>query len=186
MRKLLSIVLCLVMVFCFAVPAMAAVEPVEITGTPITGVSDTEANGDNASKDVVITVDAVDPKYRVTVTWDDDMEFKYDFGTWNTETLKYNPAGWADGDTELNVTLTNYSNTKVWVVPTIQNQVNGVTFTLSDNDVALDSADNAATLDVAGTAKTGTFKLTVSGAPTNTQVTSFNVPLTVTVSTTQP
>ena len=34
-------------------------------------------------------------------------------------------------------------------------------------------------------AKTGTFKLTVSGAPTNTQVTSFNVPLTVTVSTTQ-
>lgn len=184
MRKLLSIVLCLVMVFCFTVPAMAATA-VELNGVS-TGVSAAEANRDNASENVVITIDAVDPKYRVTVTWDDDMEFKYDFGTWNTETLKYNPAGWADGDTELNVTLTNYSNTKVWVVPTIQNQVNGVNFDLDKTNVPLDSADNAATLGVAGTADTDTFKLTVSGAPTNTQVTSFTVPLTVTVSTTQP
>ena len=66
MRKLLSIVLCLVMVFCFAVPAMAATE-----------VGPADVKPDQFTKtDVEVSVKATEVVYKVVVTWN-NPSFEY-------------------------------------------------------------------------------------------------------------
>ena len=175
MRKLLSIVLCLVMVFCFTVPAMAAEVDMKDGATPV----DSEV----LTTQVNVVIDKEDPVYKVVVTWDNPMQFEYNFGTWNTTTLVYDK-GW---DTTLGlvrtVELENYSNASVKVVPTLSanNATNGVTFTLSSNEIVLDSADvhNGAAV---GEVQDGAFTLTVGGAPNDITVDTFEETLTLTIS----
>lgn len=175
MRKLLSIVLCLVMVFCFAVPAMAATA-VELHA--VDGVAVGEANK-SANTTVTVAIDTINPKYRVTVTWADDMSFEYDFGTWNTKDLVYNAPDWKD-DASKTVKVTNYSNAKVAITSTLSNNNadTGVTLALTGGDFELASADTPS----GGVAQSRDFTVGVTGAPKNTSVETYTETLTVTVS----
>lgn len=148
MRKLLSIVLCLVMVFCFTVPAMAETtileghagsDPVVVTGT-----------SESASTDVKVKV-LTNPVYKVTVEWNGPIEFIYDFGTWivdsaNQGFLTYSASGWKNVVDKV-VTVTNYSNEMVGVEASVTDTAgDGVVFLLNDDIVPvtfdLASADN--------------------------------------------
>lgn len=172
MRKLLSIVLCLVMVFCFTVPAMAAVD------TPVNDVH-VIAPGTTVTNEVQVTT-AVNPVYRVTVTWDKPITFGYNFGAWNTTELKYAPEGWTDKVAK-NVVVTNYSNADVAINATVtQNYLtDGLEVLLDNANFTLDSADTGAAV---GTATSDTITVGVKDQPLKDANKTYKETLTVTVS----
>ena len=152
MRKLLSIVLCLVMVFCFTVPAMAAEVDVDMLDSGVPVASETLTN------DVNVTVKG-NPVYKVVVTWDEPLEFVYNNAAWDPDALEYTPAAWEVKTKTVNVA--NRSNASVTVDAAVTATNNGVTITLDDNQEVLDSAVGK----TASTLANKTFTLTAEGIP---------------------
>ena len=172
MRKLLSIVLCLVMVFCFTVPAMAATE-----------VGPDNVKADQFTKtDVEVSVKAKEVVYKVVVTWN-DPSFEYNFGTWNTTNVNYDGRDW--DKTATTFFVENYSNAHVKIDTEITHNnsgtTNGVDITLDHDTFQLDSADNKDGIQ-RGDVDTEVVTVSVSGKPNTSATAVYNETITVTVS----
>lgn len=162
MRKLLSIVLCLVMVFCFTVPAMAATSPVELEG-------DSDSFVDKKVENIPVNVEIIgNPVYQVVVEWD-DMTFNYNAGAWDPETLSYAQNAWVDED--VSITVTNRSNAGVNVTSSLvaNAEVYGLTVTPDKTTFPLATAENCDESSLPN----DTFTYTVSGTPDDESIRNF-------------
>lgn len=182
MKKLLTLILALVMVFSLSVPAMAE----DGDGTDDTTAPVLDDNGDSADAPVTGTYTPLadaNEVYSVDIAWG-SMAFTYDAGkfltVWNPETHQYdktpvenNVAKWTyDKDANV-VTVTNRSNlaVNVVVVASISDAYKpatdggkGVTVTVGNPSFTLGSAAEGATYDEPGTADSQQATITLSGA----------------------
>ncbi len=154
MKKIISMILAVAMMFALAVFAMAA-------GSSDT-LNDTETS--TGALDVSVTVVPAAKSYNITVTWDNDLDFEYRFGNWTTgNTNDYAAGTWSH--TKTNVTVQNNSNAEIWYKATYATvTVDGVTLSMSGNPTG---NLEACTRGAAGV--TGQFAIDVTGNPqTNT------------------
>lgn len=162
MKKILSIVLALVMVFALSTTAFAAFEQVPST--------------DSGNVEVIIdstTLTSIEKVYYVDVEWE-ALDFTYSFNNtdnkniWNPLDHTYSEENGATEDNwdktiiEDAITVTNHSNAAVGIAATDSVTLNGVTASTSA-DFDLPSAVGYA-VDAAEI--TNTFDVSVAGVPT--------------------
>lgn len=148
MKKIISLILALAMVFSMAVMASAAAQ------TDTYKTADSTWTGSNASVGNILldVTGATTPVYKVTVTWSTlEFEYAFDAGQWDPETHTYNAGntGWNDATGTVNIA--NDSNATVYYKAEIVNQdVGGDAAIKWDDDTVaaktgdLVSADTAA------------------------------------------
>ena len=165
MKKILSIVLALVMVFALSTTAFAA------------GAKTDEGLGlveSSNNVDVIIdstTVENITAVYYVDVEWE-SLDFTYTFdktvdNVWDPETHTYTVADGEDGNanwdkTSATITVTNHSNEAVAIAATAPAAMNGVTTSVTagfDLPSAVGYAVDAAEI-------TDTFTVSIDGIPT--------------------
>lgn len=157
MKKYLSMILALVMVFALAIPVFA--DDVNTEGSASQGVTAGYVEAEDKNEGTI---------YRVTIDWKastdaEPLTYTGEQATykWDTDGLKYDKtidkaAGWY-GSTGYSVTVTNYSNAAVNVGLDATNQY-GLELTKSGSDSAeLGSAavSNGQTIEFNDTTKTG-------------------------------
>ena len=125
MKKIISLVLAVAMMFALAGVASAAT---------LTNGNQSTQLGDTGALPVTVTV-AVDeaPSYYVTVAWD-ELNFTYNYGAWNPQNRQYEAGAWAGSKNSATVSVTNKSNVGLWYTAVLTDTTNasGAVATLSD------------------------------------------------------
>ncbi len=157
MKKLLSIILSLVLVFTFAVSAFAG----SYTTLP-----------SSEPGDAYLTVVAAGTTYKVDIAWN-SLDFVYTFGSWDTDTHDYTGGEWSQGSGQTvsgtvvtsPITVTNHSNAAVYYTVSkadIAANLNGVTVGVTPTTKTTINA-----VAEGGNATTGSASVTVTGTPTS-------------------
>ena len=158
MKKLLSFILALTMVFAMATTAFAAEELNTESSKRIDAVGRLDSDGDGIPEGenedpTQATVLAVD------LEWD-AMEFVYSTGKYDVDGMYYT-SEWQDGSK--NITVSNRSNVAISVSAAHAPAANNVNITLTNKAFDLAAAATAAnTAANPGTPKKGTIKATVA------------------------
>jgi hypothetical protein len=164
MKKLLSLVLALALVFTFAVSAFAANlayvdEDAAVKMEQITGKTE---------EDVHINVNAnTEAVYRVSLVWE-SMDFNYTLGKWDTDNYRYVEGTWDDPDST--IVITNHSNRDVdyTVTCTPNNSWGDVTFAVANGVNTIDYVVEGVAGQAAATVSSETATITISGDPKTT------------------
>lgn len=191
MKKIITLVLALVLVFAMSVSVFAA-ESVVVDNR--TNSSNTEGEKEGTVTINLSTATGVAAKvYYVVVEWE-NLVFEYDFGAeqpvWDPTTHTYKtetPAGsWKDGTADSvtqdkALTVANHSNAAVNVTTTVDAAKYGITVDLviDSGDTSLETADTPARIDNYSAADKVVYDVTVSGTPTTTTQTIFNIKVTI-------
>lgn len=173
MKKMLALILALAMVLSMSVSAFAAT------------ASDFTNNGFK-DENVTVNVVATDTVYKVSITWD-ELAFTYSLGSWNTTDHVYGKGSWNKESAD--ITVVNHSNAAVTVkaeYASEDTQVNGATINFSGTgaEETLASAAEVAlgAPNVTDRANARTYKVTVSGNPTDVKAVTTVGKVTVTIS----
>ena len=176
MKKIISLVLAVVMVFAMSVTVFAEAVPAgNITGGT-TGDVEIVIKGESGT-------DPVAKVYKVELAWD-TLTFTYGGAVWNTEELEYENGIWttaadSNGDgTSATIKVTNRSNAEVTVSAEMDVYTkNGVTASLSNANFTLTSAEGKDN----STLPTASIAVSVDGKPTtNTGFTLGTITVTLT------
>lgn len=182
MKKTLSILLAVVLMFAMAIPVFAAEETSSDTITSATGDSQhaVTAEFDKGSDNS----ESVAKVYYVTVDWTVNSTLKYSNGTttytWNAEDTQYTSEttgdGWT-GSASVTIKVTNKSNDAITATPSWE-AASPIEATCDFNTPKLDVASAATGVDFAsgtltGAAQNGTITATVN-QPTAGSITENN------------
>lgn len=187
MKKTLSILLAVVLMFALALPVFAEDNVADTSGGTGSADQAVTAQYDKGTDDKeVATV------YHVTVAWNVESTLKYSDGnttyTWNADDTKYvattENKGWT-GDATVAITVTNKSNAEVTATAAWANAAN-ITAACTFDEVTKTIGSAAEDVEVAdqakGAAKTGEITATVA-APTAGTISENNATVgTITVS----
>ena len=165
MKKILSIVLAIAMIFALSTTAFAATTKTDED----LGAGATSTN----AVDVIIDASStsnIEDVYSVDVAWD-ALDFTYSFSDdatneWDPETHTYGDANYTDANwdkTTANIVVTNHSNEPVDVVATMDNAVKyGVTTTLTNASFELATGEGRTPAE----ADNNTIVVDIKGVPT--------------------
>ncbi len=178
MKKLLSIILALVLVFSFSLAAFAAYQTDSLTGAG------------TKNQTLYMRVDVASNTYKVDIAWK-SLEFKYTYGSWNTTNHDYTGGQWntdtTNGQSAVTngikspVTVTNHSNAAVkYSLSTSASSSNGVTIAVSPTSATTISAVSEGG---SATSNSSAAYVQVTGTPTNVQARAKISTITVSLTT---